>query len=81
MSTCWKHIALELNIPEEIVEKIDVECTTISDKCFSVFSTWRKMFTNNKLCWCRIVNAFQMAGLKNAAEQIKESHLSMYANH
>lgn len=77
MAACWKHIALELDIAEEVVEKIDVDHATVSNKCYSVFSTWFKSFTNDKLCWCHIVNAFKMAGLVDVAEKIKESHLSM----
>ena len=76
MATCWKHVALELDIPEEVVEKIDVDRSTVSDKCYSVFSTWLKSFTNDKLCWCQIVDAFKMAGLVDVAENIRESHLS-----
>ena len=76
MATCWIRIALELDIPEEVVEKINVERSTVGDKCYSVFSTWLKSFTNDKLCWCRIVDAFKMAGLVDAAEKIKESHIS-----
>lgn len=79
MATCWKHVALELDLPLEVVEKIDVEraAFSISDKCYSVFSAWFKRFTNDKLCWCRIVHAFEMVGLKDVAKQVKESHLSM----
>ena len=77
MATCWKHIALELDIPQEEVEKIDVDRPTVSDKCYTVFSTWLKSFTDNKLCWCRIADAFKMARLVDIAEKIQESHLSM----
>ena len=78
MATCWRRIALELDIPEEEVEKINVEHSTISDKCYSVFSTWLKRFTNDRLCWCRIVDAFKMAGLVEVSEKVKECHLHKY---
>ena len=74
-------MALELDIPEEVVEKIDVDRSTVSDKCYSVFSTWLKSFTNDKLCWCRIVDAFKMAGRVDVAEKIKESHISMFLSY
>ena len=77
MAACWIRIALELDISEEEVEKINVDRSTVSDKCYTVFSTWLKSFTNDKLCWCQIANAFKMAGLVDVAKNIRESHLSM----
>ena len=75
MTTCWRRVALELDIPMEEVDKIGIDHQTVEDKCYSVFTTWFKILTNDKLCWCQIVNAFKMAGLNDIAEQVTKSHL------
>ena len=77
MAPCWRHIALELDILDEVVEKINVDYPSVNDKCYGVFYTWLKRSTNNKLCWCRIVNAFKMAGLVDVAEQIEKDYFGM----
>ena len=81
ISSCWKKVALELDLREEQVDTIDVNYSIVQEKCYRMFSTWLKMTADSECCWCRIASAFHMAELQAVSKQIKECYISTYVIH
>ena len=77
ISKCWKNVALELDLSEDKVDTIDLNDSTVEDKCYNMFRTWLKISDNPEPCWCRVVNAFELAGIPSVAKEVKEAYLGM----
>ncbi|XP_065897322.1 protein NLRC3-like isoform X1 [Dysidea avara] len=75
ISKCWKNVALELDLSEDKVDTIDLDGSTVEDKCYNMFRTWLRISDNPEPCWCRVVNAFELAGIPSVAKEVKEAYL------
>ena len=75
ISSCWKKLALELDLPYATIKRIDKDNDDINDKCFDMFNKWLERSPDT--CWCHIVNALKKCNLSKLAKDIEESYLSM----
>ena len=78
ISNCWKEVALNLGIPEDIFSTIDTNYPILEDKCHDMFKTW--LDTTISACWCQLIKALcaRDVSLQRVANEIKE-HI-MYAS-
>ena len=74
MSSCWKELALELDLPLETINRIDNDHDHIKEKCYDMFNTWLQRSPDAS--WCHIVNALKMCKMLQLAKDIEESFLS-----
>ena len=75
ISSCWKELALELNFPYDMINRIDKDHHCIKEKCYDMFDTWLQRSPD--ACWCHIVQALKMCKMLQLAKDIEESFLSM----
>jgi len=73
ISSCWKDLALELNLPQETVNTIDNDHSRIKDKCYHMFSKWLQRTPNS--CWSHIVQAMKNVDLLQAAKEVEDAYL------
>ena len=74
ISSCWKELALELDLPYDTINRINRDHDNIKDKCYDMFNTWLQRSPD--ACWCHIVNALKMCKMLQLAKDIEESFLS-----
>ena len=75
ISSCWKELALELDLPYKTVKRINQDHSNIKDKCYDMFSTWLERSPD--ACWCHIIFALNECKMFKLAKDIEESFLSM----
>ena len=75
VSPYWKKLALELDFPYEVVDRIDNDHNRLTDKCYDMFNTWLQRSPD--ACWCHIVNALKMCNMLQMARNVEETFLSM----
>ena len=75
VSSCWKQLGLELDLPLETVSTIDHNHHYVEDKCYYMFNTWLQRSPDAS--WCHIVDALKMIKMLQLAKNIEESFLSM----
>ena len=75
ISSCWKDLALELDLPYKTVKSIDKDNDNIKDKCYDMFNTWLERLPD--ACWCHIVKALKNCNMSKLAKDIEEYFLSM----
>ena len=79
ISTCWKEIALHLEISEHIVSVIEVNNSTNVEKaCYKMFNTWLQSSVSP--CWCHFAQALNTVGLDGIAEEVITIHLKQYSD-
>ena len=76
---CWKQLSLELSLPPEVVDKIDVDHIHITDKCYDMFNTWLERTCDP--CWCLVASAFKMVKLNEAAGKIENKFSKLLLNY
>ena len=74
VSSCWKGLALELDLPHDTISRIDNDHNRIKDKCYDMFNTWLQRSPD--ACWCHIVEALKMQNMLQLANDIEKSFLS-----
>ena len=74
VSSCWKELALELDLPYDTISRIDNDHNHIKDKCYDMFNTWLQRSPD--ACWCHIVEALKMRNMLQLANDIDKSFLS-----
>ena len=74
VSSCWKELALELDLPFETISRIDKDRVHIKEKCYDMFNTWLQRSFD--ACWCHIVNALKMCRMLQLAKDIENYYLS-----
>jgi len=74
VSSCWKELALELDLPYETINTINIDHDCIKNKCYYMFNAW---LHRSDACWCHIVKALKMIKMLQLAKNIEESFLSM----
>ena len=75
ISTCWTDLALELDLPSETIDTLDVNNSHTKDKCRRMFNTWLERSPDP--CWCEIVEALKMIKMSHLATEIEGEHLGM----
>jgi len=76
ISSCWKHLALELNLPQETINTIDNDHSRIKDKCYHMFNKWLQRTPN--CCWSHIVQAMKNVDLLQAAKKVEDAYLCKF---
>ena len=76
VTNCWAELALELDLPSQTVETLDIECTRTKDKCRRIFVTWLERSPDP--CWCEVVKALQMIKMSRLATDIEAKYLGMH---
>ena len=74
VSSCWKQLALQLDLPLETITTIDRNYPYVEDKCCYMFNTWLQRSLD--ACWCHIVKALKMCNMLQLANDIEKSFLS-----
>ena len=74
ISSCWKDLAVELDLPYKTVKRIDKDNDNIKDKCYDMFSTWLER--SPEACWCNIVRALKKCEMLKLAKDIENYFLS-----
>ena len=74
VSSCWKELALELDLSYDTINRIDNDHDRIKEKCYDMFNTWLQRSPD--ACWCHIVNALKMCKMLQLSKDIQESFLS-----
>ena len=65
----WKELALQLDIPQEVVNTIDINNNEIKDKCYHMFNAWLQRTVDS--CWCQFVLALRKVDLLDLANVIE----------
>ena len=73
ISSCWKDLALELDLPQETINTIDNDHSRSKDKCYHMFNAWLERSPDP--CWFEIVEAFKMIKLLQVAKEIEQAYL------
>ena len=68
-------MALELDLPSETIDTLDIDFTRTKDKCRRMFDTWLQRSPDP--CWCEIVEALKIIKMSRLATDIEAEHLSM----
>ena len=70
ISTCWKKVALHLNILKHKVDTIEMNHPNrVEDKCHEMLGFWLQ--TQISPCWCHFAEALSTVGLNDVAEEAK----------
>ena len=78
ISTCWKEIALHLNISKNKISVIEVNNPSdVKNKCYEMFNTWLQL--NIFPCWCHLAKALDAVGQHSVAEEVTK-HLKQHSN-
>ena len=75
ISSCWKELALELDLTYKMIKSIDKDNYRIKDKLYDMFNTWLERSPD--ACWCNIVEALKKCRMSKLAKDIEEHFLSM----
>ena len=74
ISTCWKEIALHLEISGDKISVIEVNHSTdVNERCLKMFKTWLQLSISP--CWCHFAQALYTVGLHRIAEEVITIHL------
>ena len=77
ISSYWKEIALQLDIPQEVVNTIDIGNTEVKEKCYHMFQKWLESTIN--ACWCHFVSALKKVKLNEIAREAEQNITSKLA--
>ena len=69
----WKEVALQLDIPQEVVNTIDINNKETKDKCYHMFNTWLLRTVDS--CWCQFVSALRKLDLLETANEIEQKFI------
>ena len=72
---CWTDLALELDLPSKIIDKLDIDYILIRNKCRQMFDMWLERSPDP--CWHEIVEALRMIKMSRLANSIEAEHLGM----
>ena len=73
ISLCWKELALQLDLPLEKVDTIDIDHSRTKDKCYHMFNTWLR--GSHDPCWCQIVKALKILRMLQVARKMELTYL------
>ena len=73
VSECWKELALQLDLPSETINTLDIDYGRTKDKCYHMFDTWLKISPDP--CWCGIVGALKVIKMSSLATDIDAEYL------
>ncbi|XP_065919173.1 protein NLRC3-like [Dysidea avara] len=73
ISSCWKEVALQLDLPWEKVNTIDIDHSRTKDKCCHMFNTWLQRSCDP--CWCQIVEALKIVRMLQVARKMELTYL------
>ena len=77
ISTCWREIALNLNISQDRISTIEASYSTDAQKQrLEMFNTWLQ--SNSSACWCDFVQALNTVGRDDIAEKVTTTHLKQH---
>ena len=79
VAKCWAELALELDLPSETIDTLDVNHSHIKDKCRHMFNTWLE--GSPDACWCEIIEALKMIKMSRLATDIEAKYLGMLSTH
>ena len=77
ISSHWKEIALQLDIPQAVVNTIDIDNTQVKDKCFRMFQNWLETTIN--ACWFHFISALKKVNLNRIAREVEQNMTSKLA--
>ena len=79
ISTCWREIALHLEISEDTLSVIVANNpNNVNKACYEMFNTWLQSSVSP--CWCHFAQALYTIGLHGIAEDIITVHLKQYSD-
>ena len=71
ISSYWKEIALQLDIPQEVVNIVNISNTEVKEKCYRMFQIWLERTVNP--CWCHFVSALKKVELLETAREVEQN--------
>ena len=77
ISSYWKEIALQLDIPQEVVNAINISNTEVKEKCYHMFQKWLESTINAR--WCHFVSALKKVKLNEIAREAEQNITSKSA--
>ena len=75
VTNCWAELGLELDLPLQTVETLDIDYTRTKEKCRRMFVTWLERSPDP--CWCEVVKALEMIKMLHLATEIEAKYLGM----
>ena len=79
ISSCWKEIALHLNISEDKISEIERSSpSNVRNQCYEMLKTWRQQ-SKISPCWCHFAKALYNVEQHRVEEEVIK-HLKQHSN-